>query len=220
MVALMLVALVALALTADYFVLHVRRWWAARLSRQPMRAGLCVAPGHMWLMPDAFGRLSVGADAMVPLFLGRTERIDWCGDGSVKRGEPFVVLEGNSHGRHRRLTLRSPVDGVVVERNQSLDVAAVGATPLEASWLVRVVPDDLGASLAHARADQSLREWSRRELDRLRAFVLSRLPTGVVGATAADGGPLAPAAVSLLDDETWAEAAALIFDGEADGGSL
>lgn len=215
MVALILVALVPLALTADYFVLCFRRWRTVRVPLSESPAGLFVVPGHMWLMPDAPGRLRVGADMMVPLFLGRPERIEWCGDGGVKRGEALAILHGQ--GGHRQLTLRSPLDGVVLERNPSLDPAAVGTSPVGADWLVRLAPADPRASLAEARSGVRLREWSQRELDRLRAFVLSRLPSGAVGATAADGGPLAFAAVSLLDDEAWAQAAALVFDGDADG---
>jgi hypothetical protein len=56
-----------------------------------------------------------------------------------------------------------------------------------------------------------LREWSRQEMDRLRAFVLSRLPTATVGATAADGGPLAADLASRLDDDAWNEAVRLLL---------
>ena len=207
MVALMIVALVLSALTADYFVLRVRRWAPSERSvREPSR--VFVAPGHMWLVPEAAGLVRVGADAMVGLLLGQPERIEWSGPGAVKRGEPLAVL----HARNRWLTLRSPLDGVVVERNTRLDPAALAREPLGAGWLVRVNAQNLQASLSRAVSGESLREWSRRELDRLRSFALSAMPPGAVGATAADGGPLGPDLVSILDEKAWTEAAELMFD--------
>jgi glycine cleavage system H lipoate-binding protein len=207
MVALMIVALVLSALTADYFVLRVRRRVPSeRWVREP--SGVFVAPGHMWLVPEAAGLVRVGADAMVGLLLGQPERIEWSGPGAVKRGEPLAVL----HARHRRLTLRSPVDGVVVERNTRLDPAALARAPLGAGWLVRLEAQDLQKSLSRAVTGDGLREWSRRELDRLRSFALAAIPPGVVGATAADGGPLGPDVVSILDEKAWTEAAELMFD--------
>jgi hypothetical protein len=56
-----------------------------------------------------------------------------------------------------------------------------------------------------------LREWSRQEMDRLRAFVLSRLPASAVGATAADGGPLAADLASRLDANAWNQAVRLML---------
>jgi glycine cleavage system H protein len=212
MVALMIVALVLSALTADYVVLGVRRRVPSERSvREP--SGVFVAPGHMWLEPEAVGLVRIGADAMVGLLLGAPERIDWSHPRVVKRGEPLAVL----HARNRRLTLRSPVDGVVVERNTRLDPAALAREPLGAGWLVRVRAQDLQKSLARAVSGDALREWSRRELDRLRSFALSAMPRGAVGATAADGGPLGPDLLSILDEKAWTEAAELMFDVARDG---
>jgi glycine cleavage system H protein len=205
----MVVALVLLALTADYVVLGVRRRVPSERSvREP--SSVFVAPGHMWLVPEAAGLVRVGADAMVGLLLGAPERIEWPGSGAVKRGQPLAVL----HARHRRLTLRSPVDGVVVERNTRLDPAALAREPLGAGWLVRVRAQDLPTSLARAASGDGLREWSRRELDRLRSFALSAMPPGAVGATAADGGPVGPDLVSILDEKAWTAAVELMFDIE------
>jgi hypothetical protein len=108
--------------------------------------------------------------------------------------------------------LRSPVDGVVVERNTRIDPAALARAPLGAGWLVRLEAQDLQKSLSRAVTGDGLREWSRRELDRLRSFALAAIPPGVVGATAADGGPLGPDVVSILDEKAWTEAAELMFD--------
>jgi glycine cleavage system H protein len=207
MVALMIVALVLSALTADYFVLGIRRRVPSERSvREP--SAVFVAPGHMWLLPEAAGLVRVGADAMVGLLLGQPERIEWSNPGGVKRGEPIAVL----HARNRRLTLRSPVDGVVVERNTRLDPTALAREPLGAGWLVRVKAQSLQTALSRAVTGDGLREWSRRELDRLRSFALAAIPPGVVGATAADGGPLGPDLVSILDEKAWTEAAELMFD--------
>jgi hypothetical protein len=90
-------------------------------------------------------------------------------------------------------------------------------------WLVRLRPKDLEPHLAAMKTATKLREWSRQELEWLREFVLSRLPLAVVGATAADGGPLAADLASRLNDDAWCEAIRLMLGaeyGEAEGADL
>jgi hypothetical protein len=61
------------------------------------------------------------------------------------------------------------------------------------------------------KSGAKLREWSRQEMDRLRAFVLSSLPDATLGTTAADGGPLAAGLTARLDDDAWNQAAHLML---------
>jgi glycine cleavage system H protein len=204
MVALFVVAIMLCALTADYIVQRL----ALRAPSHAL-ADIFMDASHLWIAPESSGLARIGADEVIGALLGRPWRVEWMSAGSVKRGAPLAVV----HGQGRSLTLRSPIDGEVVEQNTKLAASlAMSAPPaLDAGWLVRVRPAESGLHLAAMKTGEKLRDWSRQEMDRLRAFVLSRLPAAAVGATAADGGPLAADLASRLDDETWNEAVRLML---------
>ena len=211
MVALFVVAIVLCALSVDYFVQRLAlRAPAMRMDPDALH-GIFGDSAHLWIRPEATGLASVGSDSVVSVLLGRPRHVEWAKPGSVRRGSPLAVV----HGQGRSLTLRSPIDGEVVEQNTSL-----GAAPsLDAGWLVRLKPVALASNLATMRSRKSLRDWSRAEMDRLRAFVLSRMPAAAVGATAADGGPLGADLASRLDDGAWNEAVVLMLgEGALDHG--
>jgi len=208
MVALSVIAIVLCALTVDYVVQRL----ALRAARQPDE-GYFLHPNHLWVHPESSGLASVGADRVFGLLLGRPWRVEWNTLGAVKCGAPLAVI----HGQGRSLTLRSPMDGEVVAQNTQLSSpdAQGSSEALDTGWLVRMRPVALAPSLSSMRTGERLREWSREEMDRLRAFVLSRLPAAVIGATAADGGPLAGDLASRLDDGAWDQAVELMFGVDA-----
>jgi glycine cleavage system H lipoate-binding protein len=209
MVALFVIAIVLCALTADYVVQRLAHRAPAWNARAEAFDGVFMDSGHLWIKPEPSGMARVGADNLIGVLLGHPQRVVWPPAGPVKRGAPLAVI----HGRGHTLTLRSPVDGEVVEQN-----AGFGIVPADglrgsfgAGWLARLQPVDLGPRLAAMRTGRSLRDWSLREMDRLRAFLLSRLPASAVGATAADGGPLSVDLASRLDDDAWNEAVRLML---------
>ena len=207
MVALFVIAIVLCAVTADYIV--------QRLA-MPAHAldGLFVDASHLWIQTEPSGLARVGADAVACALLDRSWRIDWAPKGEVKRGAPLALIRGPG----RRLTLRSPVDGEVVEQNTKFAAAMAHAAPsaFKDGWLVRLQPKEIGPQLAAMKTGAKLREWSRQEMDRLRAFALSRLPAAAVGATAADGGPLAAGLAVRLSDNAWNEAVRLMLGEKQD----
>jgi glycine cleavage system H lipoate-binding protein len=204
MVALFVLAIVLCAVTADYVV--------QRLALRALSGaldGFFVDASHLWIQAEPSGLARVGADPVIRALLGRSWKIDWAPKGQVKRGAPLAVV----YGQGRSLALRSPVDGEVMEQNPSFASAAMAASneAFDAGWLVRLRPVELAPRLAAMKTGAKLREWSRQEMDRLRAFVLSRLPLSAVGVTATDGGPLAADLASRLDDDAWKQAVRLVL---------
>ena len=204
MVALFILAIVLCAVTADYVV--------QRLALRALSGaldGFFVDASHLWIQTEPAGLARVGADPVIRALLGRSWKIDWAPKGRVKRGSPLAVV----HGQGRSLTLRAPIDGEVIEYNPSFGSAATLASSeaFDVGWLVRMRPVELAPRLAAMKTGATLLEWSRQEMDRLRAFVLSRLPLSAVGATAADGGPLAADLASRLDNDAWNAAVRLML---------
>jgi glycine cleavage system H lipoate-binding protein len=207
MVALFVIAIVLCAVTADYV--------AQRLAMSARaHDGFFVGASHLWIQAEPSGLARVGADAVACALLDRSWHVDWAPKGEVKQGAPLALIRGPG----RRLILRSPVDGEVMEQNTSFAAALALASPsaFEAGWLVRLRPKQFGLQVATMMTGARLRTWSRQEMDRLRAFVLSRLPDGAVGATAADGGPIAAGLASRLDDDAWNEAVCLMLGTKQD----
>jgi glycine cleavage system H lipoate-binding protein len=210
MVALFVVAIVLCAVSADYVVQRL----ALRAISDALD-GFFADANHLWIQAEPSGTARIGADPVLRALLGRSWKIDWAPKGQVKRGAPLAV----AYGQGRSLNLRSPVDGEVMEQNTSFACAPALASSaaFDVGWLVRMRPVILAPHLAAMRTGAKLREWSRQEMDRLRAFVLSRLPASAIGATAADGGPLAADLASRLNDDAWNEAVRLMLgtdDGE------
>ena len=202
MVALFVVAIVLCAVSADYVV--------QRLALRALSGaldGFFMDASHLWIQAEPSGLARVGADPVIRALVGRSWKLDWAPKGQVRRGGPLAVV----YGLGRSLTLRSPVDGEVMEQNTSFAFALTSSPAFDAGWLVRMRPVHLAPRLATMQTGAKLREWSRQEMDRLRAFVLSRLPASAIGATAADGGPLATDLASRLDDNAWNQAVRLML---------
>ena len=215
MVALFVIGILLCALTADYVVQRLALRSPSMHEVADALEGIFMDAGHVWIQPEPTGLARVGADGVVGLLLGSPRRIDWPAKGPVVRGAPLAVVRGQG----RSLTLRSPVDGEVVEQNTGFSAGSAPASSeaFDSGWLVRLRPKALEPQLATMNTGTKLREWSRQEMDRLREFILSRLPLAVVGATAADGGPLAAELASRLNDDAWYEAVRLMLGAQSLG---
>jgi glycine cleavage system H lipoate-binding protein len=168
-------------------------------------AGLIFRPdawysaGHTWMTRLAGGSLRVGLDALALRLMPSINAIDLKPAGTrVAKGAPIATI----HAGARSLTVRSPVEGVVVAVNAAAlrEPGLVKSDGYGRGWLVTVVPADLSfARLPHgSAAEQFLREESAR----WNQFVEGRL-----GYAAADGGELTAPAPWLLGDEGWRELA-------------
>jgi glycine cleavage system H protein len=211
MIAILVITLIVCALSADYVVQGIaeRAFRLSAAANLPPEA-LHADRNHLWVWPEPSGVARIGVDPVAATLLGSPERIEWPASGKLARGAPLAVV----HAHGRRVTLRSPVDGAVVERNPLLTAspAAMASQPLGEGWLVRLRPANLAAELANLKSGEQLRAWWTQEMDRLRELVLSRLPaSAAVGATAADGGPLASEAAARLDEAAFVEAARMIL---------
>ncbi|HEX7507818.1 MAG TPA: hypothetical protein VF550_13665 [Polyangia bacterium] len=212
MVALFVIGILLCALTADYVVQRLALRAPSMQEVADALEGIFLDASHMWIKPETGGMARVGADGVVGMLLGSPRRIDWPAKGPVERGAPLLMV----HGQGRSLILRSPIAGEVVEQNTGFVAGSAPASSeaFESGWLVQLRPKQLEPHLAAMKTGSKLREWSRQEMDRLREFVLSRIPLVVVGATAADGGPLAADLASRLNDDAWCEAVRLMLGAQ------
>ena len=196
MVALGVVALILLALTLDFAVERLPVRASARISdRVPawldreVPAGTLLDPAHVWLRREAGDQVRVGGDGFAAALLGKPERVEVpAGGDHIDCGEPLAVLSRQG----RSITLRSPVSGVLVERNALIDAQVTATDPFGSGWLAVVRPANQLSEEGRVRAEQA-HDWLSAEWERIRDFVLdSARGPAVLGATMPDGGPLQP----------------------------
>jgi glycine cleavage system H lipoate-binding protein len=146
---------------------------------------------------EGHGLVRLGSDGFASAFLGRPDAIEVVVHaGAVVRGQPLAVLSRKG----RRITLRSPLAGTLVERHDGLDAEQATADPFGHGWLATIRPDGdlLGGA---ARVAEQARAWMSSEWERVRALVANELRSpGAVGATLADGGSLQPGFLLHLDE--------------------
>lgn len=217
--------MILVALTADYIVVRLaRRRPAMRMAQatalarredawlHEMPAGLFLDLSHMWAEPEVSGCLRIGTDGFATTLMGRPDKVVLQVDGgTISRGAPLAVLAVGG----RTLTLRSPVDGEFVEHNLAVvkRPEAIHDDPFHSGWLSRLRPRDGAADPKRMKTGDQAREWLGQELQRLRSFLISRLcQTETVGATMADGGPIAPGLGMKLDDASWRQLERAFYD--------
>jgi glycine cleavage system H protein len=198
------------ALTVDYFVVRFARPRPAmNLARREhawsheVPAGFFLDLSHMWVEPEASGCLRIGTDGFATSLMGKPDKVVLqVKAGPISRGDPLAVLTVGG----RDLTLRSPVDGEIVGPNLAVTERpeAIQDDPFRAGWLSRLRPADGATDRARMRSGDQAAAWLGEESKRLRSFMMSRLgQTETVGATMADGGPIAPGMGMSLDDMSW-----------------
>ena len=210
MVAIFVILTIITFLTVDHFVHRAQLKRAENLvpasatenAESMIPSGAYLHRGHTWVKP-AGGLLTIGVGPMAIGALGQPD--DMCllpGGTRVKKGQPLFKL-GNGA---RRITLRSPIDGVISKVNNAAldDSSKVSDDPFGNGWLYRIAPDDPEKSLEGLMAGEKAHGWLNEQAKRLRDF-LAGIPgePAVAGATLQDGGLPVAGYGNHLKDEQW-----------------
>lgn len=159
------------------------------------KPGLCYTAAHTWVKRLWGHKLRVGLDDVARRILSGATSLTLPAAGTrLRRGDSLVVARcGN-----RLVTIPSPVDGIVLERNRALmaEPQLFAGEPYGEGWMLRMETGDRPRGVRGAAS----RAWLRDESLRWSRFVEARL-----GMAAADGGTLTEAPFMLLDDESWRE---------------
>jgi glycine cleavage system H protein len=166
-------------------------------------AGVFVGPGHTWLELRPSGGVRLGVDRVPVTLLGGLDAVDTPPAGTrLRRGDTAAVLRKGE----RSLAVPSPLDGVVTGVNADLAArpAGLGESPFGRGWLVSLEPQALAASLRRLFVAEEATAWMRRELSRLRDFLVGLGEGGALApATLPDGGLPVAGLAARLSDEQW-----------------
>ena len=221
MVVLLVLSLVLLFLTIDYFV---QRSAAPRLALASgaaavpaaatphgLPAGAFLSPGHVWLRVEPEGSVLVGVDRLLLDLLGGVDRVYTLEPGSdVHRGGPLLMLRRGS----RALKVRSPLAGRVSTINAEMrdSPAHLVEDPFGAGWVYRIAPQALPESLRATVSGNEAAAFLRRELARLRDLAGELVGPSLEGVPVlADGGPPAADLAEHIGDREWEELVTRFF---------
>lgn len=176
MTVLFVVATILLFLTIDWFVQRRahrmvtvprganHKAWNARVPE-----GVFFAPSHTWMNLFPSGKVRLGVDDFVSqLFINPSVVLLKSPGDRVVRGEPLFRLRENG----QVLTIRSPIDGTVLARNEELEKNPGLLKDLLFSdgWAYTIKPDRVSEFRELLLGEES-RSWMQREFSRLRELL-------------------------------------------------
>jgi len=149
-------------------------------------------PAHSWLKVEKDGLVRIGFDDFAHRVLGPLSAVRL-----PEAGRPLTDVEVRTG--NRRITLRLPLRGKVVEVNQSVldSPESAGQDPYGRGWLLRLQPTD-STELGKLMRGSDARKWLEDDWDKLSHTLQSE-----AGVTVADGGELIPELHKRVSDEEW-----------------
>ena len=214
MVALMVALTILGFLALDYFVLRHRRQadgaadaalpGLVPVSRaiDTMPAGVFLQPTYTWSRVRKDGDLAVGVHPLLLGLVGTPFHFELLKNGEqVEKGAPFIRIEKNG----RRLTVRSPVAGVISAVNEAPSGNTVwnGLDGRHGSWLYRIAPEHVAQEVPTWLIADQARDWTRRQYQMVKDHLLAAAGGGEVGVTMTDGGDLPIGILGSLDAAVW-----------------
>jgi glycine cleavage system H protein len=161
--------------------------------------------GHSWAMPEEDGVVKVGMDDFAQKLVGKIDEIQAPRVGSqVTQGEKAWSLKVGP----KTIDMLSPVDGKVVEVNESLlrSPEGISQDPYGKSWLVKVQTPKTAANLKNLLSGGLAGKW----MEGVRENLLARMNYNL-GAVSQDGGVPVDGIAKNLDREKWDEIAKEFF---------
>lgn len=210
MTVLLVLTMLALALTIDYVLNHRKeretvRVVAPAVSRPiPLASvvggfrlmdGFRYHPGHTWAVAETPELVRVGIDDFASRVSEPVSRLSVPSRGQwIRQGQRVIGLTADG----REYAMVSPVEGEVVDVNEAAlaDPAPALKDPYGEGWLLKVNAPDFRTSSRNLLSGTVARRWLEEAADRFRAM----LPAPVA-VTALDGGLIVDDVSSHLPEE-------------------
>ena len=210
MTVLLVIALLAVALTIDYFLTDrlPARQRAAAVAPAPVvrplstvAAGFRLAdgfryhPGHTWAVAETPELVRVGIDDFTARVTGALSKIALPARGQwIRQGQKIIGMTAAGHEYH----LVSPVEGVVTDVNERVLEAPDTARndPYGEGWLLKVNSPDFRTTARNLFDGTLARRWMEDAGERLRTL----LGTPAM-AYAQDGGLVIDDLSTVMNDE-------------------
>lgn len=176
-----------------------------------VQPGAYYHPGHSWALPGEGDLVRIGMDDFAQKLIGRPSRIELPSVGDrVVQGAGGWKVRADS----KTIDLLSPVDGVVVARNDAVldSPDLVNQDPYGNGWLLEVRASRMKPNLRTLLHGDVARAWMDTTLEALRLRMSDEL-----GLAMQDGGVPVSGIARALSPDLWDEIAGdfLLSRGEA-----
>ncbi len=167
--------------------------------------GLYFDKTHTWAFMEQNGVVKVGIDDFLQHVTGTITRIRMKKAGeTVKKGDAIMSVIRNG----KQLNLYSPVSGVILEQNKSVEEnsALINSSPYSDGWIYRIEPSNWGRENQLLFMAEKHRQFILSEFTRLRDFLAGSLQgdSGMYAQVVLqDGGELMDGPLSDLDPVVW-----------------
>ncbi|MEX0988462.1 MAG: hypothetical protein WD052_13370 [Bacteroidales bacterium] len=154
---------------------------------------------HTWTYLEKDGKIRVGVDSFLQKVTGTITKVEMKVAGEkVKKGETVMALIQNG----KRLQLKSPVSGIIREKNDKLQSQSslVNSSPFSDGWVYLVEPTNWMEEFRTFLTGQKYSDWIGSELARLRDFFAA---SGKAEVVLQEGGEVADAVLSGMGPEVW-----------------
>ncbi len=128
-------------------------------------SGIFVSPQHTWANIELNGLIRVGIDDFARKIIGKIDRVELPKIGvKIRKGAPLFSIEQGS----RRVTIPSPVSGIIAHTNDELleHAELVTLKPYELGWICSIEPTNLAEELQSLKIGVEAVSWYRKEVDR------------------------------------------------------
>ena len=168
-------------------------------------AGMFFDRSHTWAFMERSGHVRIGLDDFIQRVTGSLTRVVMKSPGErIKRGETFLTI--NQHGK--KLEIKSPLTGVVVEHNETLsgDASVINRDPYNEGWIYMIEPLNWMSESKSFFMGEPYGVWLKTELSRLKDFfagVFKINDPHIVLPVLQDGGEIMDASLEELGPEHW-----------------
>lgn len=210
MTVLFVIATILIFLGIDWFTQRSRSASAVAvaLPRKPVQVrartpeGIFFTPSHTWLNLFPSGKVRLGIDDFVARMLDNPEIIFLKQPGeTVHKGDALIQCKEDGH----TLTVRSPIDGDILDTNQELSSHPEYMKNMLFSqgWAYTLRPQRF-TDLKQLLLGTETHIWMQREFARLRDFFATAAQGNALApALLQDGGPPVASAMKSMNDEVW-----------------
>jgi glycine cleavage system H protein len=183
----------------------VRALGALTLDILKIPRGVLFGRNHTWAYMDKSGLAEVGVNDMLLHLTGEVSFSMKKNPGEqIRKGEPLTVIDRDG----KRLNVISPISGKVVEVNPAIEEHKLdaGGDIYSNGWIYRIEPTAWETETASFMRGESVKNWFRNELDRLKDFIAresARHSPETAGMVLQEGGELRDNTLADLPEDVW-----------------
>ncbi|MFA5972262.1 MAG: hypothetical protein WC780_07925 [Lentimicrobiaceae bacterium] len=167
--------------------------------------GLYFNKSHSWAFMEKDGNISIGIDDFLQHVTGPLTRVEMRNPGEkVKKGElMFSIVQSG-----KRLSLYSPISGIIKQQNETLkeDASRINSSPYSDGWIYRIEPSNWFVEVNFMDMEYKYKKWINTEFLRMKDFLAATLKPDSLEYSQVvlqDGGIVKEGVLADFGPEVW-----------------